>query len=405
MNVHVRSVSLSRASVCSSVGAGLAAFVLAVSSPNVAHADVRSFSTENEWSSTQLNALGGVGHLSEELADQFFADPSLPQLRKTKLDIELGSAHLMYSTDLKETVQDAREFQSGSSGSQGASQTVDLLDKVHTLFGRNLMGGANFTLLAVRRGGVTVVPYTSMFFDGGADVPAWPRASGTGDLYGGVGIGYGFMVGKDWDLGLNIRPGVRAYAKGAADVSSVGDFAGSSSTADSSPEGTSDFGSYGVGLYVPVDLGTGYRFTKDTRVNLVARNVGSAKSLQTIKGEAPPVYPMRLSLGLSSHLLEKGAHSVNAGTDVQDLMNVSEKNGLWYRWQWGAQYLYRLSNRKETSFGLNGGLRSGYPAIGLFLDLYILKFEAAYFVRESGYYVGQRPVKAVSFRTWTQMTF
>ena len=65
----------------------LLAFVLL--SPGVALAsDVRSFSTENEWNSTQINALGGIGHMSEEFVDQFFSDPSLPQKRKAKFELQ-----------------------------------------------------------------------------------------------------------------------------------------------------------------------------------------------------------------------------------------------------------------------------------------------------------------------------
>ena len=382
----------------------LLAFVLL--SPGVALArDVRSLSTENEWNSTQINALGGVGYMSEEFVDQFFSDPSLPQKRKSKFELQLGSAHVMYSNDLQKTVKDARAFQSESEGSDssGANGTVELLDKVRSLFGRKLTGGANFTAFALRGGGLTVVPYASAFVDGGADIPSWPRVAGVVDSYAGLGVGYGFTVGKWWELGANIRPGFRAYAQAAADVSAVGDFAGSEQASVSAE--ASDFASYGAGFYVPLDIGTGAMIGKETRVNLVARNVGGAPAFATIKGEKPPVYPMRLSLGLGSDVYEKGQHRVSLGSDVQDLLGITAPNGIWYRWQWAGQYAYRIGSRKETSLGLNTGLRSGYPAVGLFLDLYLLKLEGAWFTRETGFYAGQRPQQAWSFRAWSQMTF
>lgn len=374
--------------------------------------DVRDFSTENEWNSTQLNALGGVGHMSEELVDQFFADPSLPKGRKSRFDLQIASVHVMYSKDLRQTTSDARTLRSESSGddTQGAAKTVDLLDKVRSLFGRKLSGGANVSLIALRGGGFTFVPYVSGFVDGGADVPSWPRVAAVADAYAGFGVGYGLAIGKVWDVGLNVRPGYRTYAIAAADVSAVGDFAGSSSSSASGSSGDSDssvseLASYGMGVYVPVDLGTGLNLGKTTRVNLVARNVGGAPALKTTKGETPPVYPMRLSLGVNGSLWESGQHRLRGGTDVQDLLGVAQKNGIWYRWQWAGQYLYRLSSRKETTLGLDVGLRSGLPAVGVFLDLILLKLEGAWFQRETGYYPGQRPQSAWSFRTWTQMTF
>lgn len=371
--------------------------------------DVLDFSAENEWNSSQINALGGVGHLSEELVDQFFSDPSLPQRRTAKGELQFGSLHLMYSRDLQSTVSDAREFQSGSqdSDSGGAANTVELLDQVRSLFGRKLTGGMNLTALAFRGGGFTLVPYVSSFVDGGADIPSWPRVSATADAFAGVGVGYGGTVGKWWDLGMNIRPGLRAYAQANADVSAVGDFAGGGQDAAASEGGSdsSEFATYGTGFYVPVDVGTGALLGKDTRVNLVVRNVGGAPAFVKLQGDAPPVYPMRLSVGMSSHLWQKGPHRVSAGSDVQDLMGITEPNGVWYRWQWAGQYSYRLGSRKETSLGVNAGLRSGYPAAGLMLDLYLLKLEGAWFTRETGFYAGQRPQQAWSFRAWSQMTF
>jgi hypothetical protein len=381
--------------------------ILCLSSASNAFAgDVRDFSTENEWNSTQINALGGVGHLSEELGDQFFSDPSLPQRRKAKGELQFGSMHFMYSRDLQSTVSDAREFQSGSqeSDTEGAAKTLELLDKVRSLFGRKLTGGMNVTALAFRGGGFTLVPYISSFVDGGADIPSWPRVSARADAFAGLGVGYGFTVAKWWELGVNVRPGVRAYAEADADVSAVGDFAGSASSSESGVD-SSEFASYGTGFYVPLDIGTGTMLGKETRVNLVARNVGGSPAYANLQGDKPPVYPMRLSLGLNSDLWEKGQHRVSAGSDVQDLMGITAANAVWYRWQWAGQYAYRLGNRKETSLGLNAGLRSGYPSLGLFLDLYVMKLEGAWFTRETGYYAGQRPQQAWSFRAWSQMTF
>ena len=378
-------------------------------SASLAFASTRDFSTENEWGSSQINALGGVGHMSEEMVDQFFSDPSLPVQRKAKFELQLSSLHAMYSKDLKATVSDAQELQSESSGDSGASQTVELLDKVRSLFGRNLTGAANLTVLPFRLKSFMLVPYSSVFLDGGANVPSWPRANATVDSYAGLGLGNGFSLGKEWSLGVNLRPGVRGYAKVNASVADVGDFSssssGSSGTAASGEDSASKYASYGVGVYVPVDAGVGYLAGKSTRFNVVLRNIGGAPSLSTVQGTKPPVYPMRISLGCSTSIYQWGKHRVLGGTDLQDVYNMRDRNSILMRWQWAAQYLYTFGSRAQTTFGLNGGIRSGYPSVGLFVDLFLFKLEAAYFRREAGYYPGQRGELAYSFRAWSQMSF
>jgi hypothetical protein len=381
----------------------IAVFANGWSSVVVLASDVRDASTEREWSSSQYYSLGTVGHMSEELTDQFFSDPSAPAQRQGSFELQWANLHVMYSKELMSTIQDARSLQSDSSSSKGTAQTVELLDKVRSLFGRNLGGALNLAIFSTRIKGVTVVPYLSAFVDGAADVPSWPRAKAEVDTFAGLGIGYGMQFAKDWGLGINVRPGVRGYAQIKAGVSDVGDFSSGSSTDQSTK--TSELASYGSGFYIPVDIGGSYQLAKSTRFNLVIRDLASSAALSTIQGTKPPKYAMRISLGASSKFFEKGPHTLQAGTDLQDLMGWSQSNGLWYRWQWAAQYLYRLGTRKETSFGLKTGLRSGFPSVGVLLDLYLLKLEAAYFTREAGYYPGQRPVPSLSYRVWSQMTF
>jgi hypothetical protein len=366
--------------------------------------DIRDSSTEREWSSTQYNALGSVGHMSEELVDTFFADPSLPAQRRNKFELQWSSVHLMYSQELANTIQDAQNLQSGAGDSEGTAQTVELLDKVRSLFGRNLGGAVNVTLLATRFEGFTLVPYLSGFVDGAADVPSWPRAKAEVDSYAGVGVGYGTTFQKVWGFGLNVRPGVRTYASIDASVSDAGDFSSGSSEGETTDAG-SDLVKFGSGIYVPADLGGSYLMGKSTRFNLVMRNIGGAPTFSKIQGQEPPVYPMRISMGASTHFWEKGSHTIEGGTDLQDILGIAQTNAVWYRLQWAAQYLYRFGSRKETTFGLKSGLRSGYPSIGAFLDLYLFKIEGAYFTREAGYYPGQRPVPSLSFRAWSQMSF
>lgn len=373
----------------------------------------KSHSTENEWNSAQINALGGVGSMSEDFVDQFFSDPSLAADEKRSFVFQLSNVNVMYSKDLSSTVQEFQAFAKESSASDNGSssdssaQIVSAFDKVRALFGRRLTGGMNLALLAFQVKGFSFVPYASGLVDGGINVPSWPRASMIGDAYVGLGIGYAMKLPKGFSLGLNVRPGVRAYAKIEADASSVGGF--STSGTQGSGSGSAASSGFaprmGAGFYLPVDMGLGFMPLPSLRFSLVARDTGGAPSLSTLQGDAPPTYPMRLSLGLNYAVLEIGTHKVNFGSELQDLLYVKQDSGLWYRWQWAGQYLYRLPFRSQTSFGLNAGLQSGYPAVGVFLDFVLFKLDATYHTRETGLYIGQRPQKCYSFRAHSQMSF
>ena len=369
------------------------------------------FSTENEWSSPQINALGGVGLMSEDVVDQFFSDPTAAARRKATTEIQWTGLHVQYSRELASTITDFQTILKDSSGdSKSASKTIDILNGVRNVFGRSLTAGLNMSVLATRIKKVTVVPYLSGFANAGVNVPSWPRANGIVDGYLGLGMGYSHTFGKDFDVGMNLRPGVRTYAAAAVDVSSVGDFSDSSSASSSSSSSSGSSKATagavaGAGFYVPVDLAAGYQLGQKWRTTFVLRNVGGAPAFSLLQGDKPPVYPMRVSLGVVNKAYDSGAHKVNWGTELQDMMNLGKDKALWFRWQLAAQYLYRLSFRTQTSFGLHTGLRSGYPAVGIFLDAFFVRLEGTYYVRENGIYVGQRPTRMLSFKLSSQLSF
>ncbi len=365
----------------------------------------RSHSTSNEWGSSQINALGGIGSLSDDFVDQYFSDPSLVAESKKSVQLRWLSLGVTYTKDLANTVSDfSSAFKSDSSSSAGTG-VVNYLDKLRSLFGRRLGGEMNAAILATQIGNFTLIPYASGSVEGGIDVPSWPRADLVGDGYIGLGFGYAHKLPQGFTLGGNLRPGVRAYAHVQGSVSDVGGFA----TASAAGTGTSTSSSLnpkaGVGFYLPLDVGLGYSPLKIVRFNLVMKDFGGAGSLSKIQGDKPPAYPMRVSLGATSMLFEKGSHKINGATDLQDMLALNQQGAFWYRWQFAAQYLYHLPIRTQTSFGLNAGLQSGYPSVGVFIDLFLVKIEASTFTKESGLYIGQRPLTAYSFRAFSQLTF
>jgi hypothetical protein len=369
-----------------------------------AHAkDIRQFSTENHWQSPQSNASGGIGNASEDFVDQFFADPSLAADEKKKFQLQWASLHVSYSNDLVTTTQDVIKFASDNTSESG-SQVVKALDTFQKVFGKRLTGGTNVTLLASQTGAFSLVPYVSAFVDGDINVPSWPQAELLGEAYAGVGLGYAKKIKNQFSLGANLRPGVRTYAHVTGDLSAVGGFATENSTTDST-SGTGFTQKLGTAFYIPVDLAGAYQWNPKWRTHVTFRNFAGAPAISVLSGSKPPVYPMRIQLGTSWRPWEKGGHQTNLYAELQDLMGLSQKSAVWYRLQAAGQYLYRLSFRTQTSFGLYGGLRSGYPSYGAFLDLVLLKIEAAAYTRELGHSIGQRPEKCYSLRAFSQLTF
>ncbi len=271
-------------------------------------------------------------------------------------------------------------------------------------------------LLTVRVGGFNFVPYINAVTEMGVRVPTLPQLNAVGDAYGGFGVGYakGFGGktgsakkggGHVFSVGANVRPGFRAYGLVNADAASMGDLSSNSSGSSSGTNITDKLLKYGVSGYLPVDIGAGWRPINSVRMNVVIRNILGGSALTTIKGTTPEDYPLRLTLGGHWHAFAESTSSFVLGSELQDVTNIGQESGLWYRWQWAAQYRYRLPFRVRTTFNLNVGLQSGYPSYGAELDLFLCKLEVSRSTRELGYYIGQRPDTRTSFRVTSTMSF
>ena len=382
-----------------------------------------SHSTENEWQSATINALGGVGQMSENQADIFFSDPSLAADQKQSFSMQFGSISGTASQGAVNLYQDAQKLsKSSNNASGGISETLNLLDNVRGLFGKQIDGALSISLLSVRIKNLNFVPYVNAIVDAGVHVPALPQASAVADSYAGFGIGYshgfGGSIGNkskgggtQFSLGVNLRPGVRARGVFTADAATLGDLSSTSSTgssasnASNSTNAADKYLQYGVATYLPVDVALGWRPTNSTRANFVVRDFLGAPSLSTVYGSSPGKYPARVSLGGHWHARAEQTSSFVLGSEIQDILNLSQQSGLWYRWQWAAQYRYRLPFRIRTTFSLNTGLQSGYPSYGAELDLFLAKIEISRSTRELGYYIGQQPDTRTSIRITSSMAF
>jgi hypothetical protein len=396
---------------CWLLGGVLGALLLKAQDASARQLNHRS---DNEWTSTQKASLGNIAVLSENFSDQFFSDPSLQARNKTKFDLQIVSLNVYATDDLVQTTSDARNFvkkiQSSDSDSPGLSAGVDTLEFLASLTGRRAEAGATLQLISVRMGSFTLVPYVNAFAKAHIDVPSWPQAEVYVDQYSGLGLGYSHPLGRSFDLGINLRPGLRAYVRKGFSASDL-DIETQSTTASGQDQASDGF-TPKLGVFVPVDLAVGYLVSPNIRTHLVLRNAyGGALVHMSGQDDAgrtpssPPDFPLELNTGLTWRLFDNKIHRLRAASELQDATSISQMDDLWLRWQWAAQYLYTLPFRKQTSFGLNMGLHSGYPGVGVLLDLFLFKLEGAWFAFEGGAAPGQNGVTGKSLRVYSELTF
>ncbi|MCX6130576.1 MAG: hypothetical protein NTX25_16135, partial [Proteobacteria bacterium] len=77
--------------------------------------------------------------------------------------------------------------------------------------------------------------------------------------------------------------------------------------------------------------------------------------------------------------------------DFRDLSGHSEPN-VYKRLHLGAEL------KIARVFGFEGGLNQGYPSAGLFLNLYVMRFDIGAYTEEVGNSAGIRPDQRLYFR-------
>lgn len=366
---------------------------------------------ESQWSSPALQGAAGIGAFSESWVDQAHSDPSLLARRKGTFELEYAGLTGMVSRDAVSTISDTIQSLTSEANSGGTSSaakaTVDALNKVRSVFGKSMTVQAHASLLSARFARVGLAPYMSGIIDAGIDNAAWPKFDSYGGGYAGTLISYSQTAGKDFDLGVSLRPGAGGFRRYEVDLSLLGDFLGNNSTTSGSESPLSKMLEFPVAFYCPLDLGFAWWADKSTRVSIVSKNTFDAVPVKIFSG-TPSALQSRLNLGFVREIdIPAGkTQSLNVATEIQDIAGIRGGwNEFLLRWQWAGQYTVRLPFREQTTFGLNVGMHSGYPVASIHLDFIIAKFEAALSARENGAYPGQRANRLISARILSQIQF
>jgi hypothetical protein len=196
---------------------------------------------------------------------------------------------------------------------------------------------------------------------------------------------------------------VGGYRSYELDLSLFGDFISGTSNSQS----LDDLSGFPTAVYVPLDIGVGWWAGASTRLHIVSKNTFDSAPIKALSG-SPDVQQSRINLGFSQQIPLAGSklQTLLLGGELQDIAGLKGGwNELLIRTQWAGRYAVRLPFRDQTSFAVNAGLKSGYPVVSLFFDLFFGKVELALSARENGAYSGQRVNRLQTLSVNTQMRF
>lgn len=143
----------------------------------------------------------------------------------------------------------------------------------------------------------------------------------------------------------------------------------------------------GIGL----DLGIMYDMDKAPwRFGVHVENVGSTKLSAGESGVSSKRLPQIVTLGTAYDLTTKMS-SLVIQADFRDAGGVVEKD-VYKRLHIGSELQF------ARVFGFMGGLNQGYPTVGLFLNLYVVRFDIGAYTEEVGSTAGVRPDQRLFFR-------
>jgi len=142
---------------------------------------------------------------------------------------------------------------------------------------------------------------------------------------------------------------------------------------------------------IGADLGVMYDMDKTPwRFGLHIENVGSTKLSAGESGASSKRLPQIVTVGGAYDLTTKMSSMV-IQADFRDVGGAVEQD-TFKRLHIGSELQF------ARVFGFMGGLNQGYPTIGLFLNLYVVRFDVGAYTEEVGSTAGVRPDQRLFFR-------
>lgn len=125
-------------------------------------------------------------------------------------------------------------------------------------------------------------------------------------------------------------------------------------------------------------------------LGLHIENLGTAKLKANEDGVAGKRLPQIVTIGMAAEKTTKTS-SLSFQADFRDVLGSVETN-IYKRLHMGAEV------RFAKFIGLSGGLNQGYPTVGFFTNLYIVRMDIGLMTQEVGSSAGLRPDQRMLFR-------
>lgn len=265
---------------------------------------------------------------------------------------------------------------------------INLLTKFTEKFGQQQYGRLQLGA-ALRIFSFEVSPYfrSTNWLD--ARVPTLPEAELYSSTVFGLNIAYAFMLGKTFQVGINLRPfSLTDFVQELAFADIIGSL-GDSSFTDQFKTKT------GSGL--ATDVGMIWEFAKSHRFGLQIDDVGYTSYTFGSK-EDPDLIRQRVSVGYFTRGDMKQWH-IDWGVDFQDITNPDGLN-LLRLLKVGGEFGYSFLSR-DNDIGVSAGINEGYISLGTYLNVYFARLDIVNYGVELGEQVGQRQDRrwAISAKT------
>jgi hypothetical protein len=317
---------------------------------------------------------GDAGVATADYQEAIFYNPAgLAQGKGLYKETVLVSPTIQVSTKTKDLVR------------QVLVQEDNDPDTLRGYLGRNLhLGVSNFTGVVFRRAAVGVLVSS----DTNVMLYKSPEARGLETLHADA-VANRVAVFSAAEGFFNQKLLVGATAKyimrneATLDVSALD----SSNISDQLGSNDAEISRNGIGL----DLGLMYDMDKGPwRFGLHVENVGSTKLSAGESGASSKRLPQIVTFGTAYDLTTKMS-SLVLQADFRDVGGAVEKD-TFKRLHLGSELQF------ARVFGFMGGLNQGYPSIGLFLNLYVVRFDIGAYTEEVGSTAGVRPDQRLFFR-------
>jgi hypothetical protein len=303
------------------------------------------------------------------------------QLRWAQLDLFVGENAI-------DAVNDLTSF-SAEDSATGA------LDAFKEKFGKRIYGRAQLNALATRVMWFELMPFatTSNYVE--ERVPSIPEFEFHSDTMAGVAMAFGYALGKNYNLGVTLRPAHRTVFAGKMAFADLLDFVEAEDMA------LEDYFEKREGFQIGMDVGGIWKPTKEWRFGATVENLGYAGNFSEFE-DPPSPYPQKLSLGMNYRWDLKPWHW-DFSADLQDVINPHQYD--WWRLlhlgtEIGSSYISR-----DHDVGLMLGINEGYFSGGVFVDVFVARLTISSYAVELGEYAGQRGDRRWGASLSSTMTF